>query len=79
MGFIALLGSVLRTAGESGFDMDELKSNAAVLGGVMAMLQLVPLYVIRLQKQRKAKAAAAQATAESTDAKRGRTRQRSTK
>ena len=79
VGFIALLGSVLRTAGESGFDMDELKSNAAVLGGVMAMLQLVPLYVIRLQKQRKAKAAAAQATAESTDAKRGRTRQRSTK
>ena len=35
---------MLRTAGESGFDMDELKSQAYVLGGVMAMLQLVPLY-----------------------------------
>ena len=58
VGFIAVLGSVLRTAGERGFDMAELKAKGTFMVAFMALLQLVPLYVIRLQKAQKAAAAA---------------------
>ena len=51
LSFLALSGATLKTAGEKGFDLDEIKGNLLIMGLLMAVLQCVPLTFIYLTKR----------------------------
>ena len=55
--FLALSGETLKEAGETGFDLETVKSKGKMLGLLMAVLQCVPIGFIYLQKRRAAAAA----------------------
>ena len=52
--FLAVSGSTLKTAGETGFDLQVIKDKLKLMALLMAVLQCVPLLFIYLQKQRDA-------------------------
>jgi len=54
--FLALGGQTLRVAGESGFDLQEVIIKTTSTAALMAVVQLLPLWLIRYQKQRAATA-----------------------
>ena len=54
LGFLAMSGSTLKTASTEGFDLETVKGHLKMMAGLMAVLQCVPILLIRLQKQQQA-------------------------
>ena len=54
--FLALSGATLKAAGETGFDLELVKTQLKYMAGLMLVLQCVPIAFIWWQKKQKAKA-----------------------
>lgn len=54
--FLAISGATLRQAGETDFDLDNVKANLKVMGVLMLLLQMVPIIFIYAQKRHAVKA-----------------------
>ena len=57
--FLALSGETLKTAGEKGFDLDNVQQNVKRMGLLMGVLQCVPILFVYVQKRRAAATGAA--------------------